>query len=46
MNGDGEIQLSEFSKLLLSRNSNNKDDWMTIDNMTSKREGDLSISQH
>ena len=33
VDGDGSISLVEFSRFLLSRNSPNKDDWITIDHL-------------
>lgn len=30
VDGDGEISLSEFSQFIMSRNSNNKDDWLSV----------------
>ena len=35
IDGDGQISFSEFSELLLSRNSNDKNDWITVDHLIS-----------
>lgn len=37
---DGVISLEEFSKFLLSRNSSNPKDWITVDHLTSNNESD------
>lgn len=44
IDGDGSISLVEFSRFLLSRNSPNKDDWVSIDQLTAPSSGDTCIS--
>jgi WD40 repeat protein len=34
IDGDGSISLAEFSRFLLSRNSPNKEDWISVDQLT------------
>lgn len=40
VDGDGEISISEFKKLLMSRNSANKRDWLTVDKLSSSSKND------
>jgi hypothetical protein len=37
VDGDGEISLDEFCAFLLSRNAVDKDDWLTVDHLTTNR---------
>lgn len=37
---DGVISLEEFSRFLLSRNSSNPSDWITVDHLTSNNQND------
>ena len=38
VDGDGQISLDEFTQLLMSRSSPNRDDWLTIDYLTSQQQ--------
>lgn len=42
IDGDGSISLAEFSRFLLSRNSPNKDDWVSVDQLTAPSSGTRS----
>jgi len=47
VDGDGEISLEEFSQFIMSRNSNNKGDWLSVDQLmkTSNKKTSNSLYQ-
>ena len=38
VDGDGQISIDEFTQLLMSRSSPNKEDWLTVDYLTASQQ--------